>query len=179
MLKSLAPKKNKSDSNRHIVPKEVEPPRAKDTLNGLLPYKSSLAGTLLSAREAVMVPIRPILRDANVTEQQWRVLRVLGEQDELDAVSITQMAMLLPPSVTRILRELEERKLIVRRPDHNDGRRSIVVITAKGRQLMASTAKQTKAILAVYAEAFGQKRLDNLINELFSLQKAIEPFRPD
>lgn len=126
-----------------------------------------------------MAPIRPILRDVNVTEQQWRVLRVLGEQDELDAVSITQMAMLLPPSVTRILRELEERKLIIRRPDHNDGRRSIVFITAKGRQLMASTAKHTKAVLAAYTQAFGQERLDNLIKELASLQAAIEPFRPD
>lgn len=126
-----------------------------------------------------MAPIRPILRDVNVTEQQWRVLRVLGEQDELDAVSITQMAMLLPPSVTRILRELEERKLIIRRPDHNDGRRSIVFITAKGRQLMASTAKHTNAVLAAYTQAFGQERLDNLIKELASLQAAIEPFRPD
>lgn len=150
-----------------------------DTLNGLRPYKSSLAGTLLSAREAVMAPIRPILRDANVTEQQWRVLRVLGEQDELDAVTITQMAMLLPPSVTRILRELEDRKLIIRRPDHYDGRRSIVSITAKGRQLMASTAKLTRAVLAAYTEAFGQERLENLIKELASLQAAIEPFRPD
>lgn len=126
-----------------------------------------------------MAPIRPILRDVNVTEQQWRVLRVLGEQAELDAVSITQMAMLLPPSVTRILRELEDRKLIARRPDHNDGRRSIVSITAKGRQLMASTAKHTKAVLAAYTQAFGQERLDHLIKELASLQEAIEPFRPD
>ena len=126
-----------------------------------------------------MAPIRPILRDANVTEQQWRVLRVLGEQDDLDAVSITQMAMLLPPSVTRILRELEERKLIIRRPDHYDGRRSIVSITAKGRQLMASTAKHTKTVLTAYAQVFGQERLDNLIKELTLLQEAIEPFRPD
>lgn len=149
-----------------------------DKLNGLLPYKSSLAGTLLSTREAVMAPIRPVLRDANITEQQWRVLRVLGERDELDAVKITQMAMLLPPSVTRILRELEERKLITRRPDANDGRRSIISITAKGRQLMAVTAGHTRAILAAYAETFGQDRLDNLIKELLALQTAIEPLRP-
>lgn len=150
-----------------------------DALNGLRPYRSSLAGTLLSTREAVMAPIRPVLRDANVTEQQWRVLRVLGEQDELDAATITQLAMLLPPSVTRILRELEERKLVKRRPDDRDGRRSIVSITAKGRQLMAATAKHTRMIIAAYTEAFGQERLDNLIKELAALQAAIEPFRPE
>lgn len=149
-----------------------------DKLNGLLPYKSSLAGTLLSAREAVMAPIRPALRDANVTEQQWRVLRVLGERDMLDAVKIAQMTMLLPPSVTRILRELEERKLVTRQPDVNDGRRSIVSITAKGLQLMATTAKHTRTILDAYAEHFGQERLDNLIKELLALQTAIEPLRP-
>lgn len=126
-----------------------------------------------------MAPIRPVLRDANVTEQQWRVLRVLGERDELDAVKITQMAMLLPPSVTRILRELEERKLVARRPDANDGRRSIVSITPTGRQLMATTARHTRAILDAYAEHFGQERLDNLLKELLALQTAIEPLRPD
>lgn len=126
-----------------------------------------------------MAPIRPILRQANVTEQQWRVLRVLGEQNELDAATITQMAMLLPPSVTRILRELEDRKLIARRPDENDGRRSIVSITAKGRHLMAATAQYTRAVLLEYAGVFGQERLDHLIKELAALQSAIEPFRPE
>ena len=126
-----------------------------------------------------MAPIRPVLRDANVTEQQWRVLRVLGEQDELDAATITQMAMLLPPSVTRILRELEERKLILRRPDERDGRRTIVSITAKGRQLVATTGQHTMAILASYAQVFGAERLHNLVQELSALQAAIEPLRPE
>lgn len=149
-----------------------------DALNGLRPYRFSLAGTLLSTREAVMAPLRPVLRDANVTEQQWRVLRVLGEQNELDAATITQLAMLLPPSVTRILRELEERKLVRRWPDDRDGRRVIISITAKGRQLLATTAEHTRIIIADYAQAFGQERLDNLIKELAALQAAIEPFRP-
>jgi homoprotocatechuate degradation regulator HpaR len=150
-----------------------------DSVKKLPAYQSSLAGTLLSAREAVMAPIRPVLRDANVTEQQWRVLRVLNEQDSMDAATITQMAILLAPSVTRILRELEERGLIERKPDVMDGRRAIVSITRQGRNLLAATAKHTLAILETYGNAFGKERLANLIAELGAFREAIEPFRPD
>lgn len=42
----------------------------------LPPYPRSLAGTLLAAREAVMAPIRPLLREAGVT----RIVRELVDR---------------------------------------------------------------------------------------------------
>ena len=144
----------------------------------LPPYQSSLAGTLLSAREAVMAPLRPVLRDANITEQQWRVLRVLAEQTDMDAAAIATTAMLLAPSVTRILRELNERGLISRQPDAHDGRRTIVSITPPGRALLASTAQLTLAVLDDYFAAFGQERLQALIGELASFRDSIAHLRP-
>ena len=83
-------------------------------------YRISIAGTLLAAREAVMAPIRPELRAANVTEQQWRVLRVLADQGSLDAAALAAAALLHAPSLTRILKELTQRGLIARHPDPED-----------------------------------------------------------
>ena len=96
---------------------------------GLVEYSQSLAGTLLAAREAVMAPIRPLLRAVNITEQQWRVLRVLADVNALDASAIAEQALLYAPTVSRILRELVDRGLIMRAIDPNDGRRSIISIT--------------------------------------------------
>lgn len=146
---------------------------------GLVEYSRSLAGTLLAAREAVMAPIRPFLRAANVTEQQWRVLRVLAEVDALDASGIAEKALLYAPTVSRILRELVDRGLIVRRIDPADGRRAIISITAEGHHLVQETANHTRPLLAAYSEAFGSERLRDFIAEARALTLALEAFQPD
>ncbi len=141
-------------------------------------YRSSLAGTLLAAREAVMAPIRPELRSADVTEQQWRVLRVLDDHESLDAAALAAAALLHAPSLTRILKELNERGLITRGPDPGDARRSIVAITAAGRRLIGETAAHTLAVLEGYAEAFGRERLEALRQEIAAFTASIARFAP-
>jgi homoprotocatechuate degradation regulator HpaR len=146
--------------------------------SGLLPYNQSLAGALLAAREAVMAPLRPHLRASNVTEQQWRVLRVLADADMLDASSIAEHALLYAPTVTRILKELIDRKLITRTADPADGRRSLIAITQEGRVLVRDTAKHTKILLDAYADAFGKDRLDAFKREAKALAITLERFLP-
>jgi homoprotocatechuate degradation regulator HpaR len=143
-----------------------------------VPYTQSIAGSLLAAREAVMAPIRPHLRAANVTEQQWRVLRVLADEESLDARGIADKALLYSPTVSRILKELTDRKLIDRHLDPLDARRSIISITAEGRSLVRETAKHTRLLLDAYAEAFGQDRIDAFKAEAQALAKALAQFRP-
>lgn len=137
----------------------------------LPPYRASLAGTLLAAREAVMAPIRPLLRDAGVTEQQWRLLRVLADEGACDASRLSEIAMLHAPSVTRILKDLDDRGLIARESDPADGRRSVVKISGAGRMLVRKVAKRTRPILDAYQAAFGQRRLAALQSELIALAR--------
>lgn len=139
----------------------------------LLPYRQSLAGTLLAAREAVMGPIRPMLAKAGVTEQQWRVLRVLGDAGPIDLKSLAESALLFGPSVTRILKDLVERGLVVRQANPRDGRGAIVSLSAKGRVLIEETADHTIRQLTIYSKKFGDRRLKNLILELQALIAAI------
>jgi len=132
----------------------------------LSPYSTSLAGSLLAAREATMTLIRPILREMDITEQQWRVLRVLCDEGALDSTSLAESAILLPPSVSRILRELVSRELVQRTTDPNDGRRAVVEVTSSGQELVDRTAERTSKILERYSVAFGRERLERLISEL-------------
>lgn len=98
-----------------------------------LPLTSrSLPIALLRAREKVMGPIRGVLSHAGVTEQQWRVLRVLQEEGPQEPTLIAERACLLLPSLTRILKKLEDKKLILRRQDQKDRRRQIVEISEEG-----------------------------------------------
>jgi hypothetical protein len=46
-------------------------------------FARSLPMALLKAREAVMVRFRPSLRAHGLTEQQWRVLRIMSVADSV------------------------------------------------------------------------------------------------
>ena len=74
----------------------------------------SLPMQLLHARESVMSLFRPMLRSFGITDQQWRVIRVLATQENVEAFELSQQSMILPPSLTRILKNLEEDGLIKR-----------------------------------------------------------------
>ena len=107
--------------------------------DGHMPSTSrSLPIALLRARERVMGPIRAMLSDVGITEQQWRVLRVLDEGGAQEPTVIAEKACLLLPSLTRILQKLSEKGFIERTPDKTDRRKQVVSITAAGAMLMAS-----------------------------------------
>src|SRR5665213_746389 len=91
-------------------------------------FSQSLPMTLLRAREAVMRHFRPALRHFGITEQQWRILRALASVGEIEVLALAEATFLLAPSLSRILKDLEQRELIVRRGSSEDMRRGIVAI---------------------------------------------------
>lgn len=139
-----------------------------------LPLTSrSLPIALLRAREKVMGPIRAMLADAGVTEQQWRVLRVLNEEGPQEPTHIADRACLLLPSLTRILQKLETRGLITRRSHPADRRRQVVEISAQGVQIiranLAASTAQAERIRSQLGPDKHELLLD-LLNELKDLE---------
>ncbi len=120
-----------------------------------------------------MGPLRNMLADADVTEQQWRVLRVLDEEGALDPTTIADHAVLLLPSLTRILQKLEEKGFVTRARDQEDRRRQIIEITATGRALLAENLDQSRTILDEFRAKMGAGQYDELLtllNELCRLE---------
>src|SRR5678816_4301085 len=87
-------------------------------------FAHSLPMALLRAREAVMCQFRPLLRKHDVTEQQWRVLRAVYEVEATEVTALAELCFILMPSLSRILRSLEARRLIERRIVPADQRRA-------------------------------------------------------
>ncbi|MCP9482957.1 homoprotocatechuate degradation operon regulator HpaR [Shimia sp. CNT1-13L.2] len=123
----------------------------------------SLPIVLLRARERVMGPIRGMLADAGVTEQQWRVLRVLDEEGPLDPTSIADRAVLLLPSLTRILQKLEEKGYVTRRRDEHDRRRQVIEATDTGRAIIAENMETSRRILTEMKAKLGEEKHEQLI----------------
>jgi homoprotocatechuate degradation regulator HpaR len=136
-------------------------------------FSRSLPMSLLRARESVMRHFRPSLRAHGLTEQQWRILRALASTDAVEVTELARVAYLLGPSLSRILRDLEARRLIARRVVMADLRRSMVSITAAGLRLLKAVAPSSEAIYADITRRFGTRGLAELQDMLHRLEASL------
>lgn len=116
-----------------------------------------------------MERFRPMLAANGVSEQQWRVLRVLEENGPLEAGELAARASVLAPSLTRMLRAMEERGLVRRERVAGDARRIAVTIADKGRRLIKKLSPERTAIYADIERRFGPERLELLLDLLEQL----------
>ena len=142
-----------------------------DASRPLRQTRRSLPIALLRARETVMAPIRDMLAASGVNEQKWRVLRVLREQGPLELGQVAAEACLLFPSLTRMVRPMEEEGLISRFTPAEDRRKTIIAITAAGEELVQAHAAESEAIFRRIEQQFGAVELELLLDLLQNLQK--------
>ena len=133
----------------------------------------NLPRLLLQAREAVMTHTRPSLREHGLSDQQWRVLRVLGEnahfEEGVETGRVAREAFLLGPSLTGVLTRMERDGLIERRRCPQDARSTVVRATELG---LSKVAKLSEAIEAHYAFMESELGKQNLA-QLYQLLDAV------
>jgi len=139
--------------------------------------RRSLPIALLRARETMMGPIREMLSQSDINEQKWRVLRVLDERGPCELTQVAKDACLLLPSLTRIIRAMEEEGLVTRATDPEDRRKTIATITDAGRALIVAHMAESNAIFARLERDFGHEKLEELLDLLDELQ-ALDLYRP-
>jgi homoprotocatechuate degradation regulator HpaR len=155
----------------------AEPGRPSGRRVPMREFSRSLPMSLLRAREAVMRQFRPSLRSHGLTEQQWRILRALASIDAIEVTELARTAFLLGPSLSRILRDLEARRLIERKVPESDLRRSVVSISDKGVRLMGEVAPTSEAIYAAISRRYGARKLAELQDMLSALEHSLAEMR--
>jgi homoprotocatechuate degradation regulator HpaR len=100
---------------------------------------------MLQARELVISRFRPLLNEQGITEQQWRVIRVLLETGPLESREISAQCHLSSPSLAGILSRMEDLDLVVRERLGSDQRRVRVSLRPRSRELAAQLAPQINA----------------------------------
>ncbi|MGJ8617678.1 MAG: homoprotocatechuate degradation operon regulator HpaR [Sulfitobacter sp.] len=129
----------------------------------------SLPIALIRAREGVMAPIREMLADTGITEQQWRVLRVLSEYGALDSTTLADRASLLFPSLTRMATTMRNKGLITQTRDEVDRRRQIIAITEDGQKIIDDYAAYSAQIVAGFKNTLGAENYETLLDLLAQL----------
>jgi len=132
----------------------------------------SLTIALLQARETAMRYFRPVLNHHNLTEQQWRIIRILAEHGSLDFLELATKACILRPSLTGILTRLERDGLVLRLKPLNDQRKLFASLTPEGIALYQQAVKKIEAGYQQIEEQFGaekMKQLKSLLQEFNAL----------
>jgi homoprotocatechuate degradation regulator HpaR len=134
----------------------------------------NLPRMLLQARESVMAHTRPSLREHGLSDQQWRVLRVLGEQGTIETGRIAREAFILGPSLTGVLLRMERDGLVRRQRDPADQRRTVVEATAKGLKLFEKLSHTVERHYNWMEKTLGKdklKQLYQLLDEVIELEQ--------
>ena len=135
----------------------------------------NLPRLLLQARESVMAHTRPSLRAHALSDQQWRVLRVLGEHGVVETGRVAREAFILGPSLTGVLARMERDGLIRRERDPEDQRRTVVEATAKGLRLVAKLSQTVEAHYAWMEQSLGKQKLAQLYKLLDTVIELEKP----
>lgn len=113
-----------------------------------------------------MPPIREMLAETGITEQQWRVLRVLAEYGPQNSSTLANRACLLFPSLTRIAKTMGEKGLITLSRDDTDKRRQTIALTAAGQQIIDDKAQQAALIVKALKKKLGEEKYEQLLDTL-------------
>jgi len=98
-------------------------------------FSHSLPMLLYAAIDEVMPRFRRIFKEFGLTEQQWRVLRVLWDIEEISHTELARITLIPAPSLVGILDRLRTMQLIERRRSGLDRRVVYIGTTAQGREL--------------------------------------------
>ncbi len=137
-------------------------------------HRRHLALELLATRERFMQHFRPVLTKHDVTEQQWRVIRALAANGEMEPGEITKRCVILKPSLTGILSRMEEFGWIKRQGHADDLRRSVVRLTASGSTLHRKISREVESTHATIVSSLGADEFEALHAALDRFNEALD-----
>ena len=137
-------------------------------------FGRSLPMMLYRALDAVMPRFRKIFNEFGLTEQQWRVLRVLWEHQDIAFHELAEATLIPAPSLVGVIDRLGNSGLVERRRSESDRRKVSVLATRKGKALESKVRPRVEEAYAALRGAISKKEWDQLIDGLDRLA-SLEP----
>jgi DNA-binding MarR family transcriptional regulator len=97
-----------------------------------------------------------------ITVDQWLIMNVVNEDPELSQQEIAEKVFKDNASVTRIIELLVQKGYMKRDVSKNDGRRTSLSISAKGRNLMYKAEKVVRSYRKTALRSISERDLNSL-----------------
>jgi len=113
---------------------------------------------------------RPSLNEHGLTEQQWRIIRILEQHGELEIYQLAELACILKPSMTGVLVRMETAGMVHRRKAEQDQRRVLVTLADKGKASFESMSQCMEGNYQRLQDQLGEAKLQTLLGLLDDLK---------
>ena len=125
---------------------------------------------LYTAARLIVQGYQPWLSQMGITYTQYLVLMVLWEKDHQPVNDIAHKLYLESNTMTPLIKRMEAEKIVTRRKDKADARKTIVSLTERGKAMEEEAAK----IPACMTEMLSQKGIDP--SELLHIFPTLDSF---
>ena len=98
-------------------------------------FHRSLPMMLYRTLDSVLPAFRAVYQEHGITEQQWRVLRVLWETDGQSLLALAEATLICSPSLVGVVDRLTRDGLVERLRSEVDRRVVHILVTRKGKAL--------------------------------------------
>lgn len=88
---------------------------------------------------------------------------------------LAEVELISGPSVTRIISRLEEKALVSRRPNPDDGRSAIASLTPEGRAVLEEGRRERTEFLAARLAMLSEEERERVAEAISILDRMLEP----
>jgi MarR family transcriptional regulator, organic hydroperoxide resistance regulator len=121
-----------------------------------------LSYLLASAHRNMRLGIGLSIGDEEFTEDHWRILHVLSDEQGLAMGDLAERALLNGPALTKNIDKLVSRGVVQRAADDEDNRRVLVFISDLGLEVVARLKQRVDAHHDSVEEALGPRKTQQL-----------------
>jgi DNA-binding MarR family transcriptional regulator len=137
-------------------------------------HVGSLVVLLRYCENTVRRRLQPLLDEAALSPEHWRIMALLHEQPGLGAGAIAKGAVLPSASVTRHVDKLIERGMVVRRIDPADKRRVVLALSPRGLEKAEQLLAEERSVEDAIARGLGTERFKALAHDLSMLPHVLD-----
>jgi len=118
------------------------------------------------------------LRSCGSSLDQWRILSLLADRGGCPMNVVADHVLLLAPKLSKLVDRMVAANLILRRPDDEDRRRVLIVISERGRRALAEWDEVTAGARGQFRELLGAD-VEQFTGMLRRLQAGLDPAAAD
>jgi DNA-binding MarR family transcriptional regulator len=149
-----------------------------DAMKGALKHDGREPHLLREIVRTYQVLMASFSREMGMPSSRFVLLRLLAvEEGERGVVDLARRLGIDPAAVTRLVQEMERDKLVYKRAAANDRRRSLVVLSAKGRRLFEEIHARNHELEGRLATAVGEAEMASAAAILEKVRVLIESRR--
>ena len=121
-----------------------------------------LAYLLASASRSMRIGLGNCIRDEEFTEEHWRILHVLSDEQGRSMGELAELVLLNGPALTKNMDKLVSRGVVQRAADDFDNRKVLVFISDLGLEVVERLSEHIDAHHRSLEDALGPRKTQQL-----------------